>query len=74
MNGSPADPDGVLEGVLISEDELRARVNDLGLITSWQSHYSIGRRTLPLDGTFSDVVWSPEQPAYYFDQHLWDAH
>ena len=30
MNGSPADPDGVLEGVLISEDELRARVNDLG--------------------------------------------
>jgi hypoxanthine phosphoribosyltransferase len=30
VNGSPADPDGVLEGVLISEDELRARVNDLG--------------------------------------------
>ena len=30
MTGSPADPDGVLEGVLISEDELRARVDDLG--------------------------------------------
>ena len=30
VNGSPADPDGVLEGVLISEDELRARVNELG--------------------------------------------
>ena len=30
VNGSPADPDGVLEGVLISEDELRARVVELG--------------------------------------------
>ena len=30
VNGSPADPDGVLEGVLISEDELRARVDELG--------------------------------------------
>jgi len=51
-----------------------ARVNDLGLITSWRSHYMVGRGTYPLDGTFSAVVWSAEQPAYYFDQHLWDAH
>jgi len=51
-----------------------ARVNDLGLITSWRSRYTLGRSTLPLDGTFSAVAWSAEQPAYYFDQHLWDAH
>lgn len=51
-----------------------ARVNDLGLITSWRSHYTIGRNTFPLDGTFSDVVWSPSQPDYYFDRQLWEAH
>jgi len=30
VTGSPADPDGVLEGVLISEDDLRKRVGELG--------------------------------------------
>jgi hypoxanthine phosphoribosyltransferase len=30
VTASPADPDGVLEGALISEDELRARVVELG--------------------------------------------
>ena len=50
-----------------------ARVNDLGLITSWRSQYVLGRKTFPLDGTFSDVEWSSVQPAYYFDRRLWDA-
>ena len=30
LTRSPADPDGVLEGVLISEDDLRKRVQELG--------------------------------------------
>ena len=51
-----------------------ARLNDLGLVTSWQSHYVLGRKTFPLDGTFSDAIWSSAQPAYYFDQRLWSAH
>ena len=51
-----------------------ARLNDLGLIASWQSRYTVGRNTFSLDGTFSDVAWSAERPAYYFDQHLWGAH
>jgi hypoxanthine phosphoribosyltransferase len=30
LTGSPADPDGLLEGVLISEDDLQRRVQELG--------------------------------------------
>ena len=30
LTRSPADPDGVLEGVLIAEDDLRKRVHELG--------------------------------------------
>jgi hypoxanthine phosphoribosyltransferase len=30
LTRSPADPDGILEGVLISEDDLRKRVQELG--------------------------------------------
>jgi len=50
-----------------------ARLDDLGLITTWRSRYAVDRRTFPLDGSFSAVIWSAGQPDYYFDRHLWES-
>jgi hypothetical protein len=55
-----------------------AVLDDRGLITSWHSfvqfHFLIATVAGTNDGTFANVKWTKQEPAYLFDRSQWNAH